>query len=748
MKLFNYFAFTVVLLTVLVVNCGKLGTGDFLRMNTHFLLKNNMKNNPADHKQFAPKNLTAKDLPDQPIYFQGWIKYFSFLKTSSNKNRSPKYFFKNEAFVKQTADEEDTLNDDQVRLYFYFQYGPFRIPNESNFFAVAYEDRLNILTSRQTAFLKVVDSLSFDFIHTIPDDAHFKGGIKDLGKFSEGFCFEALTREPANGTLFTVTEKDPIPPKGVERIWYICSDNEKTKTKFMNLVIQLRLKKQHKAGLWFNLNSPKKVTTISGTITPPETPVVKDLRDGYWILLQDWSTCSQKCGGGKQFQHLMCVPPKNGGKPCEGENVRERTCNNHPCPAVHEATKIFPKEGEKEVMEKPIIKMMPISSRPLRYDKCHLKEGDAIYTKWDVNLGFNDNPNKIPTRLVMNEKTLSLYTDETLKSHLATFLLEKSKFKLVEKKPSCFVIESNSDKGEFCNIDSNLKVNFVEEWNYDFNLFKNQCKTEKKVLKLDDVEEKELQKELEKKIEAAKLDVVKERTKKIQQKVKDSPVVNKVEKLQETAMLAMKKELAIDGLLQKEELEREEQEARELQVQLEKEKQKDECLIKSIKEKELEDQFNLTKAEQEKELNVLREQAKQQILRKRQQVKAKIMTMRKRAERKKQLLNGEIQSLRTQVASKINRESREGNMNYCFKPLGTEEHKVRMAKYCKDNFAEESPIKYNECLGENTFCYVCCETEFGNMHLEQREKCYDRCETEPKETLKKKGSWQWVEPLS
>lgn len=590
--------------------------------------------------------------------------------------------------------------------------------------------------------------MSIDLINNIPDDANYKGGIRDLGKFSEGYCFEVHTTEPSKG-FFVMTEKDPVPPNGAEKIWYICSDNEDVKNKFMNLIIKLRLKKQHGVGLWLRKNNPPKKPTIANIISPPVGEngegKITNAADGYWVLLQDWSSCSKKCGGGEQYQQLMCVPPKAGGKPCEGKAFRSKPCNQQPCPSIMEAEKVLPKKG-RETLNKPIVKMMPISSRPLRYDKCHLKEGDAIFTKYKKGVGINDNPMKVPSRVVMNDKTVSIYTDETLATELGTFVIEKTTFKLAENKTNCFILDSQAIKGEFCNLDANSKVNFVEEWNYDFNLFKIQCHTERKVIELNDKEEKELQDELQKKIDSAKMDVVKERTKKIQQKVQEAPV-NKVEKLQETAMLAMKKELTIDELLQKEEYEREEAETRELRMQLESEKKKDECLIKSIKEKQLEDQFNLTKTQQDKEINEMREQAKQQILQKRKQVKLKILQMRKRAERKKKILSGQIQQLRTQVAGDLNTWNKQGNMDNCFKPAPGENDKKRVMKYCNSNFIDSAPTKFNECLNETTFCYICCENEFGDMHVKERDRCYDKCDESPKAEKPNPGSWQWVETV-
>lgn len=183
---------------------------------------------------------------------------------------------------------------------------------------------------------------------------------------------------------------------------------------------------------------------------------------------------------------------------------------------------------------------MPISSRPLRYDKCHIKESDAVFTKYLPNLGFNKNINKIPSRVVMNEKNSIYLHWWNFNNRTCNFCHRKTTFKLSSGKANCFVLDSQAIKGEFCNLDANSKGNFVDEWNYDFNLFKNQCHQDRKVVALNIKEEKELQNELNNRIQSAKLDIVKERTKRLQHKAEEQPL-NKMEKLQETAMLAMKK---------------------------------------------------------------------------------------------------------------------------------------------------------------------------------------------------------------
>ena len=122
--------------------------------------------------------------------------------------------------------------------------------------------------------------------------------------------------------------------------------------------------------------------------------------NGRWVVLQDWSQCSQACGGGKQFLQRMCVPPQNGGENCEGEPLLVKECNTNPCPNVI--------ASETETSANPTtIKMQKLSSRPLRFETCVIREGDL-----DLGLegqGFAMMP-KFPVRVILNNKTLSIFT--------------------------------------------------------------------------------------------------------------------------------------------------------------------------------------------------------------------------------------------------------------------------------------------------------------------------------------------------
>jgi hypothetical protein len=223
-----------------------------------------------------------------------------------------------------------------------------------------------------------------------------------------------------------------------------------------------------------------------------DTPVNNPHRgnnDGYWIVLQDWTSCTLRCGGGLSYLHLMCVPPRGGGAPCPGQAIRTRPCNTQPCPTT-KTLNIFgtQKSENNNYIQRPVVKMMALSNNPLRYDKCHMKESDALMIE-DVqetkNLSFGQSDSSIrsflPVRVVMNNKSVTINMGNDISGQMYTFLLANSVISKLKNKPNCFLIKSAHQEKAFCSINT-LSKEFVEEWLYDFNLFKNQCSQPREVV--------------------------------------------------------------------------------------------------------------------------------------------------------------------------------------------------------------------------------------------------------------------------
>jgi len=442
------------------------------------------------------------------------------------------------------------------------------------------------------------------------------------------------------------------------------------------------------------------------------------------------------------------VPPTNGGKACVGEAIRTRPCNTQPCPTVKTSAIVanpLTRKADKTTL-KPIVKAMRVSTRPIRYDKCHIKESDAMMSKISAEAeakGFNDVIEQYPVRIVMNNKTVMLYGDDSYSAIVNTFVLAETRFIRITDRPACFKLASNNRAAEICEIEGQ-KGKFVEEWDYDFSLFKNQCRTKRPEIQLDATEEKKLEADYKEKVAEAKMDVVRDRQQALKKAVENNEetlLETKVQKTEATSVQAVRKELQLEEKLTREEKEREDIETRELAQQVEIEKKKNECLVKVLKQKEIEDQFNLAKEETEKQIENIKQEAKKEIILKRNTMKQKIIAMRKKNERKKNLLKQQLMSVRTEMADNLQTATKQGSQANCEAAKGDS---TKINAYCENNFYDNFS-KMADCKDVNSFCYVCCENEFGDVFVAERNSCYTMCDAKPAEAAapKEAGRWQW-----
>ena len=58
----------------------------------------------------------------------------------------------------------------------------------------------------------------------------------------------------------------------------------------------------------------------------------------------------------------------------------------------------------------------------------------------------------------------------------------------------------------------------------------------------------------------------------------------------------------------------------------------------------------------------------------------------------------------------------------------------KIKEYCNREFVDDF-IRNEECKTQSTFCYTCCENEFGGMVMEKRAICYKMCDKLMKDTL-------------
>lgn len=362
---------------------------------------------------------------------------------------------------------------------------------------------------------------------------------------------------------------------------------------FMMYIKKMKCLIQREQGIVLLPSVPKGPKTISGMLNPAKvnenSKKGKNLVDGQWIILQNWSQCTLKCGGGKSYLQRMCIPPKDGGKPCEGDAILSKDCNPQPCPS-QELADAKKKDSLEVKVNKPIVKIMPFSSRPQRYTKCIIKEADMMYTKslavadattthTSVNKDSKETI-KVPVRVVMNNRTLTIFAGEEFDSHLETFNILSSNFVSPDPKTAspadlgCFYINSEDGrKAHLCPFSDSSNTKILEEWFYDFNLFKYQCNYGHKEQELN----VKLQKRLEEKISKAKeglLEEAQEDIKKRAQVTEENKLQTQVKKTNSVALQAIQKEINLEDMIKNEEADRERKEEQEMTKKIAAEEEK------------------------------------------------------------------------------------------------------------------------------------------------------------------------------
>ena len=670
-------------------------------------------------------------LPEGPVFWEGWIKYFHY--DNGGKVDRPKHFFINEQYYHQKALKSEMNMKDNI--------GKLKIPTKFDFFARLLPNNFNILFSREHDFMRNVETLNLDIIKPVPEDKRLKGGIEDLGDFEEGKCIQISTVVPVifKETFYSGSDG------GFTEHWIICTDDAKSKAKLLGTLVNLRIFKQKSLGITERTDSPKRrKATLSSELAQANTPKVEKapgwkIVDGYWILLSDWSECSLKCGGGTMYQQWMCIPARRGGKPCLGQAIRTKPCNRRPCPNVAGLGTLQKLASNGTEIMKPIYKLLPFTSRPQRYVRCSVKEQDVLYKTYDHDL----REIKIPSRIVMNNRTITLYSDERYHKHVFTFNLPQVSIYNSVKDTCCFFLRSLNQQFEICGFQtecgSRSNPKFYKSWEHDFVLWQTKC-----FKPLNDKEWDDNTKRLwDSQIQKANLDALDEKTKLIKDKLsiyRNDKLEKKIKRTHKTAMKALKKEAAMERLIEKEEKDRYDKEQRYLMSVIKKEKKKRDCLDKALKDRELEDERNRKAKEAENTINMIKMEAAKQVEKKRDGLKKRIEAIKLKARRKRKLLENQLQKVRGQMAKSLLNANRFGDWKLCRDARVT---KDKVIKYCDANFIDNFS-KNQQCKDPEDFCYVCCENEYGNMYIKQRDKCYDMCDALARKDLSN-GEWKWVQ---
>jgi hypothetical protein len=670
----------------------------------------------------------TEDLGEGPIFDTLWIKYFKYQDTGE----PVKHFFLNHDYrqqliqfpdVKKEDIENKKSKDGDIELNEY-------IKGETSFYAILFQENLNILTSRQAQIQKTFDVLHLSEVNTVNEDPkdllNTKDGISDFGSFSEGFCIKVKTNSDKKDEKDKSSQINKIPQH-----WIFCTETQEAKEKLFKTMRKLKIEMQHKQGIW-TLGTHLKADDSKDGLKDEKSKSDSgstDPKDGYWIMLQDWTSCSLKCGGGVKTYQRMCVPPKEGGAPCEGEAIITQPCNIEPCPEIL-TNEDAPKKNETTLA--PIVKVMPFSTRPQRYSKCVVKEADLLLLTNpnkngnNANIQINDSSIKelqIPVRVIMNNRTFVILGGEAYDTQIDTFDLETSEIAPLQSQAECFRVVGETRKiAKLCPIGTK-ETRIKEEWLYDFSLFKNECSKKRDTVEM----EMKMNDKLKKKIKEAKQELLVERERDIEENAEkeEEQSFEKIERNKNSiAVQAIERELDLESMIKKEEEEKETQEENEIIQKIEEEKKKNDCLLKAITEKAKANQYSQKMENKLKDIQDIDSTAKQQVQIRIENLKQTIFKKRQQAQQNKKKLMQQLQSVRYAMADTLNKAYKRGDKEKCIKAKSLE----GMDAYCVGNYGSD-PGTFAECRETHTtgnyvgFCNMCCDNEFGHLLPDLRKSC-------------------------
>jgi hypothetical protein len=284
---------------------------------------------------------------------------------------------------------------------------------------------------------------------------------------------------------------------------------------------------------------------------------------------------------------------------------------------------------------------------------------------------------------------------------------------------------------------------WVSQWATDFKLFKVDCRVGRQTTLLNKEDKAALKKALQNKLKQARLDIIAQKQNKLRQSILSTQTNNdkkKVENVQDTGFKAIEKELQLENMIKNEEKAKEEMELEEIKKKIEKEKQKQKCMQKTIKERDLDAEFIAQQKASEQEVKEVKKEIAKKVQVKRAKMKKLIQEMRSKSRMRKAALENELNSLRMKMAQDMLQANKNGDIEKC---KAGKTNKDKRAVYCNTRFMDDF-IRNGDCKSDENFCYMCCESEFGNMFIDRREACYNMCDLPAKKEKKKGGDGPWM----
>jgi len=157
-----------------------------------------------------------------------------------------------------------------------------------------------------------------------------------------------------------------------------------------------------------------------------------------------------------------------------------------------------------------------------------------------------------------------------------------------------------------------------------------------------------------------------------------------------------------------------------------------------MKDREAEDQRLQDNKEAEMQVQKIKEEARKEVEEKRQALAKKIADIKARAARRKRLIEQDINVIRSKMAQTLVNSNKKGDETKCRSAYGDS---TKIAAYCNSNVVDDFS-KNLTCKEPLSFCYTCCDTEFGNNQITERDHCSKMCDDLAKGELDH-GEFKW-----
>jgi len=204
------------------------------------------------------------------------------------------------------------------------------------------------------------------------------------------------------------------------------------------------------------------------------------------------------------------------------------------------------------------------------------------------------------------------------------------------------------------------------------------------------------------------------------------------QKVKDKSFEAIQKELKLENLLENEIKEREKHIVDMKAKEFEKEKYKLDCLNKAIKEKEIDEEYNIAIKNKESRIDNLKKQVANTINVKRARLKSKLEKIKKISHDQVENYDSKIMNIRLEMLNTFNNQRNYNPLkckNLNESSLGNE-FEVQRKTYC-DNAISDDIQEYQKCIisEKNELVLLCCDLETNPEIPENYKKCLNEINT-------------------